>query len=213
MNPAPHRRGRSTLVVATVFLGLTPLADALAQFGSPRIGIRVAQTAHRHRSNAGMSGNVGRSGMGYSNRGMNSNVRQVNHQLVSELRGTMALLHQADHDYNGHRALAIQHLSRAVHALNPNAGQMASNHTGLGNNGTGNRSGNGTGNLNGNATGKGQANKMPQATSDQHLQQALQRLNVIQNQVSNVGSNGHHAQALGHVRSATQELRTALNIR
>jgi hypothetical protein len=54
---------------------------------------------------------------------------------------------------------------------------------------------------------------MPQAQSDQHLQQAMQRLTVIQNQISNVGSNQRHAQALNHIQQATQELRTALNVR
>jgi hypothetical protein len=205
MNHAP-RRFRSLYVAAAVLLlGFVSAQDSWGQVVSPRVGMRTAQMARLGQTGMGAGGSRA---AGY-NRAANGNARQINNQLVAELHGTMRLLHQADHDYNGHRARAIQHLTHAVHTIHPNTnmGQMNGTNRGQGNGVAG--LGNG-GNRTGGANGQ---NKMPQAQSDQHLQQALQRLTVIQNQISNVGSNQRHAQALNHIQQATQELRTALNVR
>jgi hypothetical protein len=206
----PRGRFRSSYVAASVILiGLVSARDSWGQIISPRVGMRTAQMARRGQSGMGSSGYRP---AGY-NRAANGNAHQINNQLVTELRGTMRLLHQADHDYNGHRARAIQHLSRAVNTIHPstNMGQMNGMNRGQGNGAAGARAGLGKG---GNRTGAANGqNKMPQAQSDQHLQQAMQRLTVIQNQISNVGSNQRHAQALNHIQQATQELRVALNVR
>jgi hypothetical protein len=207
----PLGRFRSSCVAASVILvGLCSARDSWGQIVSPRVGMKAAQMT-RHRP-TGMR-NTGNRSSGY-NRAARGNGQQVNNQLVAELRGTMALLHQADHDYNGHRVLAIQHLSRAVHTIHPNTngGQANGMNRGQGNGAMGVQAGVG-GNGGNRAGGANGQNKMPQAQSDQHLQQAMQRLSVIHNQISNVGSNQRHSQALGHIQQATQELRTALNIR
>jgi hypothetical protein len=186
-----------------LFLAI-PAAAALAapevqaQAIAGRVGARAIQ-ARQFRGNNG------------ANRGAMNQQRQNNHQIVSEIRGTMLILTQADHDYNGHRVRAIHQLQLAAHSMNPNrgGGGGAGNAGGAaGNRGAGR--GNGGGARGAARTG---ANKMPQAQSDQHLQQALQRLGTIENQLANVGTNQGHATAMQHVRMAMGELRTALNIR
>ena len=56
-------------------------------------------------------------------------------------------------------------------------------------------------------------NRMPQATSDAHLRNALQSLSAIETQLANNGSTQHHARARVSIQRAIQELNTALTIR
>ncbi len=122
--------------------------------------------------------------------------------MVSSLHSVVGRLHQADHDYDGHRVQAIHQLEQAVHTLN--GGTNGHHATGV-NAGIGK----GTG------TGKGGTSRLSQAESDAHLRQAHQELMQLESWMSNGGGTmtAHHQQAHGHIQQALQHLNTALATR
>ena len=150
--------------------------------------------------------------------GMN---RQNNGQVMAELRQVERLLAQADGDYDGHRAKAMQEIAKAIRDLEPPAMRRmqakggAGGGAGLGAGGSGNGFGvaNRGGNGNGNGNGKGGKGRVPQANSDAQLRQALQALTTIENQLENFGNSPQHARALGQLQKATQHLQAALKVR
>lgn len=143
----------------------------------------------------------------------NNTHRPTNAQILSGLHSVMSELNRADHDYQGHRAQAIQHLNTAVRSLQP---QGSNANLGMNANLNANRVTltSATGNRNGVAGAPGAAaHRMPQAQSDAHLKQGRQRLLTFQNQMANTNSNQHHKVVYTHAQKAMQELNLALNIR
>jgi len=111
-----------------------------------------------------------------------------NAPIVSQLHMTVAVLKQADHDYNGHRVKAIRHIHTAVKALVP-AGKHAHGKI---------------------ASGTG---KLEQSVSDAFLQQAIQQLTTIQTTLANTPGFGNRPMAVMAIQGAIAELQTALKIR
>jgi hypothetical protein len=111
----------------------------------------------------------------------------ANTNAVTVLHQVHGLLATANHDYDGHRAKAVHHVSQAIH-------ELGGTHKGT-NKGA-----------NANANGNGPAIREPQAQSDAQLQQAIQLLNGLQGQVAN-------AKAAEHLKEAIAELNTALKIK
>ncbi len=106
---------------------------------------------------------------------------------VKELHDVKVLLELADHDYKGHRAAAVKHLTEAIHALE--AGHK--HHQG----------------------GKvAKGSREPQRLSDAQLRESLKVLNAVLVQLS--GAPGAPA-AKGaiHVTNAIKELEIALKIK
>jgi hypothetical protein len=119
--------------------------------------------------------------------GKGTKIPNPNAAIVSQLRTTVGVLKQADHDYQGHRVKAIQQIRIAVKALAPGKhrhGKIAS--------------------------GSG---KLPQNVSDGLLHKAIQQLNVVQMALANSSGPGNRAAAMMAVQAAIAELRTALKIR
>jgi hypothetical protein len=117
-----------------------------------------------------------------------------NAALVAQLRATRALLHQADHDYKGHRVKAMHEITEAIHALHPPSAkhkktqpQVAVKKSGPGGN-------------------------EPQAVSDAQLRQAITQLQGVQGQLGSA-TTGNVAAASAAVTRAIQELKIALSIK
>jgi len=132
---------------------------------------------------------------------------QNNAAAMTELKAAHALLvHQADHDYQGHRAKAAHQVSSAIHALsggNNNGGAGGKNQQAGGKNQQG-----GVQVVANNQQAGGQGNvKVPQAQSDANLHKATQMLHTALGQVHS----GH--QATTHIHAAINELNTALKIK
>jgi hypothetical protein len=107
--------------------------------------------------------------------------------VIGHLRMAHSRLLQADHDYQGHRVRAANHVASALRHLGaPTTGS---------------------------ATNLGAA-RMPQAQSDGMLRDALFRLNTAQTQLGTRGyTAAHHGSARSQVTAAIGEINTALNIR
>jgi hypothetical protein len=145
----------------------------------------------------------------YARRGM---ANQYNGQIVSQLRATLNLLSQADHDYQGHRARAMHAIGSAMNHLQPRS--FSSSQYNLAAPTVATPAGASTAvAVTRTATNGPGRNQMPQATSDAHLQNALQSLNGIQGELTNTGGTQHHVRARQAVQLAIQELNTALSIR
>jgi hypothetical protein len=111
-----------------------------------------------------------------------------NSQIVGQLRKTIGVLKQADHDYQGHRVKAIHHVHNAVKALLP-PGKHAHGKIPSG------------------------GGKLPQNVSDGLLQKAIQQLTATQALIANTPGPGNRPAAVVAVQSAIAELQTALKIR
>jgi hypothetical protein len=108
---------------------------------------------------------------------------------ISLLRTVHTKLRQADHDYDGHRMRAMNHVASALEHLGSPAfqGELGQNF-GLGN--------------------------LPQSKSDELLRNALVHLKTVEHDLS-TGTNHaeHHGSARAKVAEAIGELHIALNIR
>ena len=137
--------------------------------------------------------------------GMAQHRNQATGPIVASLHSVVAELHQADHDYQGHRVKAITHLDQAIRTIQAGSSGIG---TGVGGNNTH------LGGRGGNVGGFGRTNngpRMPQAQSDMHLRQAHQQLLAIESRMN--GGPNHHQQARFHVERAVQELNLALAAR
>ena len=125
------------------------------------------------------------------------------------------MLARANHDYQGHRARAMQHVSMAIRSLS---------HQSMGYRGMGMGMGNGMNlagamgmrRVGGGGAGFGARRTMvmSQAQSDAIMSQALRTLQGIGMQLGSTGTySGGHAQASMHVQRATQEVGIALSVR
>ncbi len=209
MNVAPSWIRTSSLAAALVILAPATGTLAKAKAAKPHASAPHVSAPHASAPRAAMSRQiVGTPRRGYArgynnyNRGYNRNAmaNQNNGQVISNLNSAMATLAKADHDYQGHRVRAMNHIGTAIRHLEPaavrrNTPNPASTYKAA---------------SNGNGAGK---NAKPQAVSDQHLHTALQSLNGIGTHLTTYGTTQNHARALGSVRNAIQELNTALNIR
>ena len=112
---------------------------------------------------------------------------------VTTLHQAKTLLDTAIHDYDGHRAKAVEEIHHAIKALTPHHTHKAPAANGTKTNG-----------------GAGKQTTTPgetQAQSDAQLKQALELLNGLNaNQISN-------AKAATHLQTAITELNTALKIK
>ena len=110
------------------------------------------------------------------------------HESIALLRAAHQRLHQADHDYAGHRIRAMEHVGSALGHLGSSAQ-------------AGVRSG----------TGRG---TMPQPVSDAHLREARGHLEMIRNRIAAgpAAAKGHGA-ARGAVEAAIREIDIALSLR
>ena len=145
---------------------------------------------------------------GYGKSGMNRvNANQNNTAVLTALNSSLTTLANAEHDYNGHRVRAMHEVSAAIRHMQP-AGSRAVN-PGI-TPGASARVLAGFG-----AGGNVPRPRMPQATSDAHLRDALRSLSTIQTRMNTQGQAGNrnHVQARSSVQRATQELRLALNVR
>jgi hypothetical protein len=114
-----------------------------------------------------------------------------NSQAIAQLKSIRALLHGADHDYQGYRVKAMHQITDAIHALEGIKTPPKKPHKP--------------------PTGQ-KGNHEPQAVSDAQLTQAIQQLQTVQSQLT--GTTGHHvAAASNHITKAIQDLQTALKIK
>jgi hypothetical protein len=105
---------------------------------------------------------------------------------INVLHNVHTMLRNADADYAGHRASAMNHVSTALHRL----GASAPMGTGMG------------------------LNTMPQSQSDQKLRDSLTQLGIAHRDLSTrTNIMDHHRSAIVSVDAAMRELRVALNIR
>jgi hypothetical protein len=122
---------------------------------------------------------------------------------IGALRGARALLEQADHDYNGHRAEAVKLVSAAIHALRPPRANGAHGrphaHTGAANTAAAKQAA---------KTG----NSVPQAASDAMLKEAMGQIAAVQAQLAGAGA-AAPAGVGTNLQKAVQELKTALSIK
>jgi hypothetical protein len=196
---------------------------------TPVLALAIVPTAEgqqtgRIRRNAGAMQRGGGNRSGMANQG--------NAMIARSLHSTLQVLAQADHDYQGHRELAMRHVHTAIRHLVPNAaGRGQQNQAGssvpnggggvgAGNGGAAGGTGNGGAGTGGTGGGSGGTvtggigkKRMPQATSDQHLQQALQSLTAIHAQIMSGGTTPNHARAATAVQNAIRELNIALSLR
>lgn len=118
--------------------------------------------------------------------------------IVLELHATKALLEKADHDYEGHRAAAVHHITQAIHELS-GAHHGGTHAAGAPHHAGGKHPHPGKG---------GQKGHEPQAVSDAQLRVALQQLAAIHAQLG-----GAHPKASGNIQAAIVELNVALKIK
>jgi hypothetical protein len=119
-------------------------------------------------------------------------------ELVAALHGTNALLARADHDYDGHRVKAMEHIHHAVHALTPKKSAASGANAGKGQAAA--------------KAPRGKAKPEPQAVSDALLKEARQNLTAIL-QTLEAHKGKHALKAAAQVQLAIEELDTALKIR
>jgi hypothetical protein len=119
---------------------------------------------------------------------------------INALKAARTLLHDADHDYNGHRAEAVKLVTAAIHALAPP--QTTTTHA------KGNAAKAGAGQQTAKTTG----NTVSQAVSDGMLKQAMTAIATVQTQLAGAGT-GAPATAAAALQKAVQELQVALQIK
>jgi hypothetical protein len=110
--------------------------------------------------------------------------------LAQEIQQVRALLAQANHDYEGHRVKAMEHLHKSIHHLHKDTNSKF-------------KSGKVT-------EGVGGEN---QAVSDAQLKKAVNTLKVIQGQLNSLPTTPHRTSANEHLTEAISHLNTALTIR
>jgi hypothetical protein len=130
---------------------------------------------------------AGKGNIAAAQKAATANKNGANHAAtVAALHQARTILQTALHDYDGHRARAVGHVTHAIHELSPHH-----------KNGQNGKNGNG-----GNGVAKAQGET--QAQSDQKLQQALQIIGSL---------NTNNAKAAQHLQNAVAELNTALKIK
>lgn len=191
------------LVLASILIGSAMASKVQAQVGSYSQMARMqAQMRARHNSAMGQMARM--QGQAASRNGAASGmIRQQHRTIVAELLGTRAILHRADHDYNGMRMRAIGQIDVALRHLGHRSTNPAAMNGGAGGNGQRRVSN----------VGNGNGGRMPQATSDAHLRQAIQRLQTIQQQMANLPNASRHPQAGASIQRAIADLNQALMIR
>jgi hypothetical protein len=155
-------------------------------------------------------------GSGYRNRYYGGNYGYGRSQgysraIVSRLRSVHSSLARIDHDYQGHRARAMQQISMAIRQLS----HRSMFYRGMGyNSGMNNGQGMGMRRMGFNGGGGRGGMRMSQAQSDARMSQALRTLQGIGMQLSNQGnSTMGHGRASGHIQYAIHELNVALSVR
>jgi hypothetical protein len=143
--------------------------------------------------------------------------RPTNTALVSSLQASRTQLAQASHDYNGHRARALQEVDTAIRLLSTQPGQSKSAGSGLakgatttGGSGAVNTPGSKTGSATSNASGTNPSTSQP--ASNAELEQAHQLLQAMESRMDTTGVNQHsYIQAKDSVQGAIREINLALN--
>ena len=114
-----------------------------------------------------------------------------NTQIVEELHHVVKLLNEADRDYDGHRAKAVEEVHKAIKALDAKHKPPAVGTT---------------------TTPKPPPPKEEQEKSDKQLNAARDKLQTIQTKLAGMAGE-HHKKAAADVGIAIQELNTALKIK
>jgi hypothetical protein len=131
---------------------------------------------------------------------------------VVALRQARTLLETADHDYKGHRASAVKHVSHAIHLLlEEKKSIQGATHSGKASGGTASPAAKKV--AAGAATphvAKKVEGHMPQAASDAQLRVAMNQLAALQGQVAGLPGG---AGAAASVQAALQELQVALTVK
>jgi hypothetical protein len=198
MSDAPSRARAASLAAVISALALVAAADARGQVITPPNGGRTARAPRVGTPRRAMPRGYARQAVPYGNRG--AAAYQNNGTVLANLRATLALLARADHDYQGHRVRAMHHVGTAIRALEPAMARRTQPNPALATT----RAGNGA------VAGRG---RMPQATSDGHLRNALQSLNAIDAHLATTGGASRHVRARASVQNAMREIHVALNIR
>jgi hypothetical protein len=112
----------------------------------------------------------------------------ADHESVALLRAVHHKLHEADHDYDGHRHLAAEHVGSALGHLGSSAQTPG-------------------------RSGKGRTNS-PQSVSDAIMREARGSLEMIKNRLAAKSADAKgHREAHGAVDAAIREISSALTVR
>jgi hypothetical protein len=120
--------------------------------------------------------------------------------LIAELHQIMGLLHQAKHDYEGHRAAAMEQVHKAIEALEHDMHHH-------------NKTKPGTPGAAAHHAKPGNSNKEPQAESDLQLKEAITGLQAVHGQLASLPKGPKHAHAEEHIHKAIHDLHVALKIK
>ena len=130
------------------------------------------------------------------------------HQVITELKATRALLEKANHDYDGHRAKAVHEITHAIHLLEH--GKHHPNPQAANGNANGNKPTAAGGKKAKKAAGNAAKPKEPQGESDKQLKHAIEILHRVEKQLHGQGQHHHHAAEAIH--KAIHELHVALKV-
>jgi hypothetical protein len=112
----------------------------------------------------------------------------ADHESIALLHAVHRKLHEADHEYGGHRHRATEHVSSALHHLGSSAQTPG-------------------------GAGTGRSNS-PQSVSDAIMREARASLETIKNRLAATGSHAKgHGEAHRAVDAAIHEVRLALEVR
>lgn len=137
-------------------------------------------------------------------RAMMNRMRQ---QMIANLKATRDLLqNKVDHDYQGHRVKAIEHIDKAIRTVSTNGTGANNTKPNNGNNKNGNNKGNKGSTSSGSTGSSASGSTVSQKESDARMKQAKQSLQTIWTQLG-----GHAAQT--QVKDAIMELDSALKIK
>ncbi len=126
---------------------------------------------------------------------------------IEELHKAKGLLEKADHDYDGHRARAVEDIDKAIHALHHKAGKAGKGEEKKGEEKKEEKKG---------EERKAGEKKEPQKKSDAQLHEAIKILEEVEKQLHEKHAKGageHHGKAAEDVKRAIVQLHDALKIR
>jgi hypothetical protein len=207
------RAARTGALGATTSTALNPTGTTSNGLSSNNYTYGTGNGARNYRAHGYGNGYRNRrSGYGYGRSQGN------NRAVVARLRSVHASLARINHNYQGHRANAMNSVSMAIRQLSHRSMGYSSTgfssgmmNNGMMNNGRAMGMRQGAGGAN---AGNRQRQPLTQAQSDSRMSQNLRTLQGINMQLGSQGSyNSGHSGASGHVRRAIRELHVALSIR
>jgi hypothetical protein len=132
-------------------------------------------------------------------------------ELIESLHSSRTYLTQANHDYQGHRAKALEEVGNAIKMLSPATSQAKATQAGLASANHAKAANPPASSTPTTSPTKASASPISQATSDEHLAEAKQLLQSVESQMANTGINSHQfMQARSSIQIAIRELNLAL---